>query len=79
MQKNPSTIETGVYVDTPILFIFFDQEAAGQLGSRVWIERYNIASLYQQGTILSLTAFDTTGTWQPHDVGYCLWAHLTVA
>jgi hypothetical protein len=35
LQKDPTTIETGIYEETPVLFIFFDQEAVGNLGSQV--------------------------------------------
>jgi len=64
-KKDPSTIETGIYEDVPILFVFFDQEAVGSLGSQVWAEYYNIGQQYTNGNIVSLSSIDLQGSWKP--------------
>jgi len=66
-KKDPRTIETGIYEEIPILFIFFDQEAVGHLGSQVWSEYYSIAKHYQNSEIVSLTALDLIDNWKPFD------------
>jgi len=70
VKKDPSTIETGIYEEVPILFVFFDQEAAGNLGSHVWVEYYNIAELYKEGSIASLSSIDLLDVWEPFSVSY---------
>jgi hypothetical protein len=59
-----------VYQEVPILFIFFDQEAVGKLGSQVWTEFYDIGKHFKNNRIVSMTALDFSGTWKPFDVRY---------
>jgi len=66
-KSDPSTIETGIYEDIPILFVFFDQEAVGNLGSQVWSEYYNIGKLYEEGNIVSLSSIDILDLWKPYE------------
>ncbi len=68
MQKDPTSIETGVYEPIPILFIFFDQEAVGKLGSQVWSEFYEIGNHLKNNRIVSMTALDFSGSWKPFEV-----------
>eukprot|EP01116_Phalansterium_solitarium_P024768 TRINITY_DN9163_c0_g1_i1.p1 TRINITY_DN9163_c0_g1~~TRINITY_DN9163_c0_g1_i1.p1 ORF type:complete len:349 (+),score=42.58 TRINITY_DN9163_c0_g1_i1:26-1072(+) len=66
-KKDPGSIETGIYEDVPILFVFFDHESVGSLGSQVWSEYYGIGKLVKDETIESLTALDFAQSWKPHD------------
>lgn len=68
IKKDPRTIETGTFEDNNILFIFFDQESVGNLGSQVWAEYYDIATHYQEGTIIKMISVDTLDTWKPFNV-----------
>lgn len=66
-KKDPSTIETGVYEESPVLFVLFDHESVGNLGSQVWAEYYGLGSQLREGKITSLTSIDFTGKYRPHD------------
>lgn len=86
-KDDPSTIETGIFEEIPVLFIFFDHESIGnlgalsvlphnELGSQVWTEYYDFARQLQEGKIYSLSGIDFTGKWVPHDVRICFLGNL---
>jgi hypothetical protein len=53
----------------PILFVFFDQEIVGNLGSQVWTEYYHIEKYLREENIITLTSIDLSeNNWTPYHV-----------
>eukprot|EP00002_Diphylleia_rotans_P028485 TRINITY_DN5754_c0_g1_i1.p1 TRINITY_DN5754_c0_g1~~TRINITY_DN5754_c0_g1_i1.p1 ORF type:complete len:295 (-),score=43.75 TRINITY_DN5754_c0_g1_i1:182-1066(-) len=47
-------VEDGTFQEYPVLVVFFDQESVDQLGSRIFLEYYQIPSLLMSGQVASL-------------------------
>jgi len=50
------------------LFVFFDHESVGNLGSKVWADFYNIEKLVKEGVIQNLISIDLQTDWKPHEI-----------
>eukprot|EP01114_Cavostelium_apophysatum_P019348 TRINITY_DN6211_c0_g1_i1.p1 TRINITY_DN6211_c0_g1~~TRINITY_DN6211_c0_g1_i1.p1 ORF type:complete len:380 (+),score=45.03 TRINITY_DN6211_c0_g1_i1:428-1567(+) len=71
-KHNPDSIETGVYQESPVLFIFFDHQDIDNLGSDVWTEESDMFRQMRDDRISSLNYIDFTGTGRPNDISFTL-------
>jgi len=63
-KSDPRSIQTGIFEERPILFILFDRESFGSLGSKLWYEHYNIEKHLREGNIRNLASIDFND-WHP--------------